>query len=422
MNIQNDPYFVAYSEGDIRAYSQEKGLEHNAALARLVRMREAVISRSRLDPYRYSFEPDMWLVARALLGRTFVQESVRNSIAQRTGMDAAVCWETWRDGVLNAFGLSAPVTELLILGGNGTGKTDFASKLAHEVANSGAKKIMISSQKREKAIEVQMDRMWRYMPREQRVNVRSDGQYAIYTKKNGFSNNTFINKAECKVGFTFYSQEKTAVFEGSAEDAIWFDELYPVEWVNTAVYRVSRVGGFLLKTFTPIGGWTESVERDLNDMRIVHQTHAYVLPIDGGDVCPWHELGLTREEYDELMAWEALSKKRPDLLQSIPSSRPHSCVEWYKGVPAQDPSREPTRNFRIVPRAAVSADGRNAVLWFHPSDNPFSKPYNTIAAALSGTKSKGVEEVLTRVYGMPTRRIGSRFKFDERVHVVDWGM
>lgn len=422
MNITNDPYFVAYAENEIRGYAQEKGLDYGAALARLLRMREAAIDRARSDPYRYSIEPDMWLVARALLGRTFVNDHVRRDLAQRTGLDASTCWQTWRDGVLASFGLSAPVNELLILGGNGTGKTDFASKLAHEVANSGAKKIMISSQKREKSVEVQMERMWRYMPKEQRVNLRSDGQYAIYTKKNGFSNNTFINKAECKVGFTFYTQEVKAVFEGSAEDAIWFDELYPVEWADTAVYRVSRVGGFLLKTFTPIGGWTESVERDLADMRIVHRAHAYVIPNDGGEPCPWHELGLTRGEYDELMAWEAQAKMRPDLLQAVPSSRPRSALAWYKGIPEIDPCKEQSRSFRIVPRAAVCASGKGAVLWFHPSDNPFSKPYNTISAALTGSQTKGVEEVLSRIYGIPTRRIGSRFKFDESVHVVDYGL
>lgn len=65
-----------------------------------------------------------------------------------------------------------------------------------------------------------------------------------------------------------YDQKRES-FQGSEQDVIWLDEEPPEDIMTECVMRtmatVTFAGGVLLLTFTPINGWTDVVERFLNE-------------------------------------------------------------------------------------------------------------------------------------------------------------
>ena len=67
----------------------------------------------------------------------------------------------------------------------------------------------------------------------------------VFSRKNGFSDNVFIGVNGSRCNFLHYSQSSD-VLEGAECDLIWFDELVPWSWVETAAYRLITRRGKML--------------------------------------------------------------------------------------------------------------------------------------------------------------------------------
>ena len=419
--IENDAVMTVPRIEDVERQARNTGRSVKDVAEEMLKARRRVMEMRRDDPYRFGYEPDIWIVARAMMGLQRVPDVVLRSLAERTGIDHAKVWKTWSDGLCGAMGLKSPVMEMMLLGANSSGKTDFAAKAVDEVSLDGhAKKIMVGSQKWEKSVEVQQARVWHYLPKEGRRTVVSDRAYVRYKEKNGFTGNSFINDEGCRVGFSFYTQQRDDVFEGGKENFLWFDEEYPLEWVETGRYRVARVMGKMLKTFTPISGYTPAVGDDLDGMRVLRWSNGYMLPRDAGMSCPWHALGLSEEELGELERWSTeakrggISKARP---QTVPCARAEDCSGWWKGVDECDGNLAPDRVWERVPRLALCRDPSRAIIWFHGRDNPYGNPWENIKKAMENPNAR--DEIRTRIYGIALKRTGKRFSaFDPKVHVV----
>ena len=153
--IENDAVMVVPKPEAVEREVLASGRPFKDVVREILAARARVMELAKEDPYRFGFEPDVWLVARAMMGLQRVPNVVLRRLAERTGLEHADVWRTWSDGVCGALGLRTPVTELMLLGANSSGKTDFAAKVVNEVALDGyAKKIMVGSQKWEKSVEV----------------------------------------------------------------------------------------------------------------------------------------------------------------------------------------------------------------------------------------------------------------------------
>jgi hypothetical protein len=416
--IENDAVFAAPALEELERDAARLGEDVKAVADRRLAARGRLLAMAKADPFRYGWEPDFWLVCRALLGAARLPDVVRIRLAERTGHDAATVWPWWSERLLSNLGLRFPVDELLANGANASGKTDFAAKLSQETGQAGGLKIEIGSQQWQTSVEVQQARMWKYLPREIRehAGARPDPEYVRYTAKNGFTGNSFILRGGTRFGFVFYTQDQDKVFEGRQGNFYWMDEELPLSWLETIRYRLARVRGKLVVTFTPISGYTPAVADYQDGMRVVRWRHAYMLPRDGGAPAPWAAVGLTREEMDLL---ERQSHAKVKLPQTVPSARPEECAGWAEAPwRDRDENLYPDRVWELVPRLALCRDPHRAVVWFHGSDNPYGLPLENIKKAAANPQAR--DEIKTRIYGIALKRVGKRFKqFDRKTHVAE---
>ena len=406
MTIENDAVMVA----------PDFGLGA-AEVAKRLAARQQVMEMQRRDPLRYGYEPDIWLVCRALLGLDAIPKVVSIRLAERTGFDEARCWTQWRDGLLSNFNMRRFCTELLINGANRAGKTDFAAKVVNELAESRNKLLWIGAAQLDASVEVEQKRVWHYLPEGKRRCIKSDTDYLNYTEKNGFTGSSFVIHGS-RVKFATYRQDLSAALEGMEYDLGWADEEVPHEWLEALRMRTASRSGRIICTFTPITGYTPVVADFQDNLRIVKSCVGYMLPRDGKEPLPWLALGLEKPEYEALSRREDTADKMP---QMVPSARAEDCVSW--GMSRGNSKLEtgnsgiPGRVFDLVPRVGVKGDGGRCVVWFHGRDNPYGNPLNVIRKAMSNVNA--VEEIKKRVYGIALKAKGKRFKmFDRKVHVT----
>lgn len=401
---------------DVRGAVSEERVK---AVRRMLEARDKAIRMARHDPLNYGYEPDVWLVARAMLGRASIPKVRRILLAERTGWDEATCWERWSEELCVRLGLKHRLSEVLIPGANRCAKTEFGAKLCHEVGLEGGRKIVIGSQKQEKSVEVQQARLWRYMPpawRQNLLGVNAREEYIKFSDKNGFTGNGFITANRSRFGFVFYTQRLQDVFEGEEGNLYWMDEEVDQSWLATMRYRVASVRGQIVVTFTPVSGYTPAVGEYQDGMRVVRWCHGYMLPRDGGESAPWAAAGLTRGEMETLER-DTAAKLPP----TVPYARSEDCVGWVTGEWGEiGENAEPGRVWERVPRVALCRDDERGIVWFHGCDNPYGNPLEVIKKAMLSRRAR--DEIRTRVYGMALRQAGKRFAaFDRRVHVVDGG-
>jgi len=189
--------------------------------------REAMYSRGQAiynevnDPFRYGFEPSHWKDADKLLA----------------------------DG-----------DELLISGGNRSGKTEYAAKYAMKtlVEKEGSRAVCFHTTHMS-SLQNQQPIIYKYLPIEYRRKIKSTVANVSYSVKNGFTENTFIlpNKSQC--WFMHYSQDRRTV-EGLEADLIWADELLPMDLLETLRYRLVTRAGKMIVSFTPIEGYSMTVK------------------------------------------------------------------------------------------------------------------------------------------------------------------
>ena len=219
--------------------TREQAQANPEQVSRYLAERERRIQLEIEDPLRYGYEPDSWKLAR---------EQVANG-----------------------------ARELLVMGGNRAGKTEFAAKLVHEVL--GAKnnaEVWCCQTTEDNSITMQQPYVWKYMPPEFTHLKKGQVTNIQYSKKNGFSNGVFIYPTGSRCVFKNYAQD-VKVIEGGECDLIWCDELVPLNWIQTLRYRLATRGGILLITFTAIEGWSPSVKEYLQGASTIISAPAELL-------------------------------------------------------------------------------------------------------------------------------------------------
>lgn len=301
------PVIVEPTIDEIKALVDKHGTEK---VAELLQLREDKILAEKMDPYRHGYEPQHWRDADEML-------KTKN--------------------------------EVLVLGGNRAGKTEWAAKrVIQTLVNKPDARVWCLHTTNQSSIQMQQNVLWKYMPPELKNAKKTKITNISYSQKNGFSDNTFIlpNRSQCF--FMNYAQDKK-VIEGGEVDLIWCDELVPLDWVETLRYRVITRRGKLVVTFTPVLGYSQVVKDYVAGCRIKKSLTATLLDQErvlvGG--CP-------------------------------------------KGH---------------MPYLADSHNQNCGVVWFHSQLNPYN-PFDQLAATLEG---KTTNEIKIRAYGYAENTAGSQF-------------
>lgn len=306
LRLTKHPIIHLPTEDEVVSLAQRIGPEKTAEI---LKRREEKIQAEITDPYRHGYEPESWAHADTLL--------------------------------MNG-------NELLIMGGNRAGKTEYAAKRVMQLLctrpNSRIWCLHTTSQT---SIQMQQAVIWKYMPPEFKNAKKTKVTNIQYSQKNGFTDATFVlpNRSQCF--FMNYGQEKK-VIEGGEPDMIWCDELVPQDWIETLRYRLVTRSGKMILTFTPITGFTPVVKDYVAGCRIKKTRFADLLPDT----------------------------------QNVP------------GIPKGH-----------MPYIAECAKGSANVIWFHSILNRYS-PFEQIKLALRG---RGPYEVKIRAYGWAESLAGSQF-------------
>jgi phage terminase large subunit-like protein len=224
------------------------GAEKQRDFLLALKRRGKAIQAMERDPLRYGWEPFMWADAR---------EQLRTR------------------------------RELLLLGGNRSTKSEFGAKEGvSDLVKAGGRIGACFHSSEQASIDQQHPRMFKFLPPEWRtLGKKGQRTYVCYTEKGGFSDGIFILPNGSKCHFFNYKQD-VKVFEGYEFDWVWFDELVPIEFVETMRFRLMTRRGWLLITFTPKQGYTPVVGDYLSASRIVKTLPSELLPEENVKGCP----------------------------------------------------------------------------------------------------------------------------------------
>ena len=293
-----------------------------------LRNRKSEILKSEVDPLRCGYEPHIWKKA------LWHINDLREKFPQA-------------------------VTKLIIWGGNRSSKTRFASNYVNrDIASNPGRRWWccdsteaMSRSNQMRLIHEQFPPEWKNLPR----NRVTDVGYSI---SDGFSKNKMVCPNRSEVDFKFYSMDVSNL-PGPELDGIWADELIPLVWVETLVYRLVNRNGLLLITFTPELGWNETFGYFYEGAQVIEEKEAPLLP-----------------KYDE-NGKQIGCKTRPRVMQ------------------CQDPTAR--------------------IIFFWTDDNPFSN-YPALRQQL---KNKSEEEISIRAYGLCTKSHSAAFPmFSRKAHVI----
>lgn len=252
--------------------------------------------------------------------------------------------------------------EAMILGGNRSGKTEFAAwAVVKATVENPDSTIFCFAQNAKVSIRQQQAAVWRYLPVEYKRRINAEVANVNYSRKNGFTDGSFILPNGSQVIFLTYSQfqQDDTILEGAELGSrnpkwlnvgAWLDEyLGGPALIDTLRNRLATRDSKLLTTFTPIKGWTEVVRTYLEGAKTIESAKAELL---GGEEVP------------------------------------------------------------LVQRCKH----RNATVhYFHSINNPFGG-YERLKRNLAG---KDRTTILVRAYGVPTKSYTTAFpKFSEHVNVV----
>jgi hypothetical protein len=252
--------------------------------------------------------------------------------------------------------------ELIVLGGNRSGKTVYGARSIIRAALENAGSLIFAfAQNAEVSIRQVQKTVYEWLPPELRKTSRSKNHYISYKRQTGFSGASLIFPNDSQIVFKHYTQfqQDQSILEGaelgSFEDnfvpwGVWLDEyLLGPELLNTLRFRLATRNAKMLLTFTPIYGYTETVRSFLHQADTLEQVSA-----------------------------ELLDGERVPFLQ------------------------------RSTQRDA-------SIIYFHSINNPFGG-YTRIKKDL---KDRPREEILTRAYGVPVRSSTTVFPmFSRETNVV----
>ena len=357
--------------------------------------RERIIRDEKADPFAKGWEPPIWRVCDALLGFPWVDP-------------------VWAERMRLHLGFSKRISILLINGGNRGGKSEYAAKRTSRILRmkAGARAWALHS-KDQMSKDYQQPLFWKFLPSDLKTvkGIRSMTTYIAYKQQTGFSEGKFTLPTGSDCSFLNYTMDRTAV-EGGNLDMIWPDELVPPDWVETMEFRIAEKDGWMVITFTPVDGYTETVQYFQDGAETTKSSICYLTPKDGGPPDAARALGLTEEELSEIIA--AKNHKPKPRVCRVPLSRPQDCAAWLNGGTGQ-PECPAGREFDLVPRVMKCAgDGKRAVVFFHTADNPYGAPLNVWETMVG----KSAEFIKERFYGVGTKLFAPRFPKFSRVHIV----
>lgn len=323
--LQPDPVLPLPTRAQVVAAVQAGRL---AELEQTLRNRAESIRLRAVDPLHYGFEPATYAEARALL---------------------------------------ADHDELLLMGGNREGKTDFAAKYCVETLVKREKTIVAMFHSQEKSSRLQQQPRihsvfppeWRGMASKAARAATKSGAYMAFKPGSGFTNDQFI-LPNGSMGLFFNYAQDVKVMEGYEFDLVWFDELVPLRFLEALTYRLSPNKRLvILITFTPVEGVTPVVMRYLGGARVVK----------------------TRPAAPLLPATQLLAK---------------DCPEGH------------------MPFVMRGARHRSAVLFFHNGMNPLGAG-TEVRKKLVGASQ---DVIKMRAFGYPTKQVSGCFAKFGAAHIV----
>ena len=265
-------------------------------------------------------------------------------------------WTRIRDGLYNT-------NEVLVLGGNRSGKTTGCAKIVMEaVTKNNDGHVVCFSQNADTSVKVQQAAIWEMMPKEFKKKTKSIEGYINFSMQNGFTGSSFIfPDTRTRVDFKTYTQftNNQTILEGfefgfrqepPLNIGTWLDEyLGDATLVNTLRFRLATRNSKLLIGFTPIDGYTPFIS-------------------------------------DYLQGAETKETRKAELLNNKPLP-----IKQYS--PKRDAS----------------------VVYLHSDENPFGG-YDRIAKDL---KDRPDEEILVRAYGVPVKSMTTLLPlFNTEVNVL----
>jgi hypothetical protein len=145
------PVIKLPSTDELKVLAEKFGAEK---LADILRIREEKIHAEKTDPYRHGYEPFHWKAA---------------------------------DDLLKQY------QELLVLGGNRAGKTEWAAKrVVAAMVNSPNARVWCLHTTSKSSIEMQQNIIWKYIPPEFKTLKKGRVTNVQYSQKNGFSDGTNV--------------------------------------------------------------------------------------------------------------------------------------------------------------------------------------------------------------------------------------
>ena len=218
--------------------------------------REAAIEAEKDDPYRHGFELDTWKLA---------------------------------DDELKTH------QELLVMGGNRAGKSEWAAKrVVQSLVENPGTIIWCLTETSANSIQFMQKLVFKYLPKEFKSLGRGKVGYVMYSLRNGFTASKFTlpNRSECI--FRQWQQDISTIeggeigcpappAKGTHNIGFWADELVPMSWVETLRFRTVTRNSKGIISFTAVDGWNSVVKSMLTGARTMKSAKADLL---GGEEVP----------------------------------------------------------------------------------------------------------------------------------------
>jgi phage terminase large subunit-like protein len=350
----------------------------------LMKRRKEIIAQEKDDPIRYQFEPPIWKICDGVMQMPWVDPAFGQEVRDRLKLPQIV-------------------KVLLVLGGNRASKTRYAGRTAQKVLNGTEnQEAWLLHTNHQNSVDNHQRLMWDLMPKELKITIRSQTTYISYTQKYGFSDDKFVLPNKSMASFRNYEQKEITV-EGGDINFGWLDEKAPPDIVETMTLRIATRDGRLLTTFTPIWGFSGTVKLFLDGAKLLKESVAVLLPMDGG---PADEKAAL--EMEDCLEWVRGKGEGEKEGEGEGENLPTNHTNHTKGEKNQ-------RKFARVPRVLTCFKKERAVVYFHVSDNPFAPPKNILAKMQGATR----EYIRERWYGVASKVQAARFPmFSTDVHVV----
>jgi hypothetical protein len=201
--------------------------------------REELIKQSKDDPFHNGIEPPHWKMADDEFAKT---------------------------------------DEILVLGGNRSGKSSWAAKRVVKLINDIPEaNVLCMHTTASTSVEQQQQYIWDNIPSEWKIAKKGKVTNMTFSKKGGFTESCCVAPNGSRIFFRNYSQNlDSGILEGSEWDLCWLDELCGLDHVQSLRFRlVTRAkkpapdypSGYpwrgMMITFTPVTGYTPTVREYL---------------------------------------------------------------------------------------------------------------------------------------------------------------